>query len=85
MLEARGLLRFHLVSRPEARGFFTIGAHATAVMVERANRTAFAVDSWVRPSGGLPDVMTLERWNERVLENLDATAEGDDRPAPPRR
>lgn len=58
-----GLLRYHKVARPVARGYFLDGRypHATAVIVA-ADGVAWAVDSWREPNGAEPEVMPLDQW-----------------------
>jgi len=62
--EKHGFLRHHTVARPVSRGFFLDGRypHATAVVVETALRTAYAIDSWPHANGVKPDVLTLDAW-----------------------
>ncbi|WP_232372307.1 hypothetical protein [Acuticoccus mangrovi] len=61
-----GLLRFHKVGGPVARGFFLDGRypHATAVVVSERG-TPWAVDSWPNANGVEPDVMPLAIWFKR--------------------
>jgi hypothetical protein len=65
--QEQGFLRHHTVARPVSRGFFLDGRypHATAVVVETASGTAYAIDSWPHPNGVEPDVMTLDAWRAR--------------------
>ncbi len=58
------LLRHHTVAEPEARGFLLDGRgpHATAVLVENASGTKWAVDSWTRAYGQAPEIMPLSLW-----------------------
>ena len=58
-----GLLRFHTVGRPVARGYFLDGRypHATAV-VKADDGVAYAIDSWPIGNGKPPLVMTLDEW-----------------------
>jgi hypothetical protein len=65
-LQSAGLLRFHSVSRRDARGSFLDGRypHFTAVLRDRSG-TLWAVDSWFEPGGGPPDVMRLSEWKQR--------------------
>jgi hypothetical protein len=64
VLAGHGLLRHHRVASPVARGFFLDGRypHATAVLVERRSGEAYAIDSWPKANGALPDVMPLDTW-----------------------
>lgn len=65
--ERNGLLHHHVVSRPVARGFFLDGRYPHATATLRADDgTAWAVDSWPRKNGALPDVMPLDAWFERA-------------------
>jgi hypothetical protein len=65
-LQSTGLLRFHTVSRRDARGSFFDGRypHFTAVLKDGSG-TLWAVDSWYEPAGGPPDVMRLAEWKGR--------------------
>ncbi len=64
VLDELGLLKYHRVAEPEARGHiidFT-APHATAVLVERDSGIKWSVDAWTRAYGQAPEVMPLERW-----------------------
>lgn len=60
----RGLLTHHKVGAPAARGFFLDGRypHVTAVLIETATDHRYAIDSWIKPSGGAPEIMDLDTW-----------------------
>lgn len=62
--ETHGMLRYHTVASPVARGFFLDGRypHATAVLRETASGAYYAVDSWPRANGERPDIMPLPKW-----------------------
>lgn len=64
VLDQLGLLRFHTVDVPKSRGALIDGRpfHYTAVLREKANGVAWAVDSWTRAYGQPAEVMTLSRW-----------------------
>jgi hypothetical protein len=64
VLEQLKLLRHHDVVEPEARGYLIDGRppHVTAVLMEKATGTKWAVDSWTRAYGQAPEIMPLERW-----------------------
>ena len=62
ILEDEGLLRFHTVRLPEKRGFGVFYPHNTAVIVETATGTAWAVDSWFGPNAAPPDMVELSVW-----------------------
>jgi hypothetical protein len=64
LLDDLGLLRFHQPSGPSSRGMLIDFRypHQTAVMIERASGRAWAVDSWPRANGELPDIMPLDQW-----------------------
>ena len=68
-LAARGLLRFHEPGpRYAERGLLLDGRypHKSAWMTDNEGRR-WVVDPWVKPTGGAPTIMTLERWRrERV-------------------
>ena len=65
--QRHGYLKHHTVRSPVARGFFLDGRypHATAVVAEKDGGKTFAIDSWPRDNGELPDVMTLDQWFSR--------------------
>lgn len=58
------LLRYHSVDVPFARGHMVDfrPPHVTAVLEERAGGKRWAIDSWTKGYGQLPDVMPLDRW-----------------------
>lgn len=60
-----GLLRYHTVASPVARGFFLDGRypHATAVVADKSGKP-WAVDSWPEANGVPPKVIPLEQWFE---------------------
>lgn len=62
VLEQHGLLRHHDIKRPEARGIFIYGAHATAVVLDKETGTEWAIDPWQTAAGAPPDVMPLAQW-----------------------
>jgi hypothetical protein len=64
VLDQLKLLRFHDVDAPEARGYmFDLRPpHATAVLVEKASGTRWAIDSWTVDYGRPLEIMPLERW-----------------------
>ena len=64
LLDQLKLLRYHNVDVPVARGFLIDGRypHVTAVLVEKANGTKWAVDSWTVGYGQDLEIMPLERW-----------------------
>jgi len=66
LLQELGLLRYHTVAAPEARGhIFDLKApHATAVLVEKETGVKWSVDAWTRAYGQAPEIMTLDRWME---------------------
>jgi len=66
VLDQLNLLRHHDVDEPEARGYMVDGRppHATAVLIERATRKKWAIDSWTVGYGQALEVMPLERWKE---------------------
>jgi hypothetical protein len=59
------LLRHHTVDVPVSRGYLIDGRppHTTAVLVDTASGEKWAVDSWTRGYGQLPEIMPLERWS----------------------
>jgi hypothetical protein len=64
MLQEHGLLKFHRVEPPSARGFFIDGRypHATAVLTDLEARKKWAIDSWPRANALPPVVMPLAQW-----------------------
>ncbi len=66
VMQQLGLLRHHVVAEPTSRAFvpFVGAPHSTAVLQERSSGRKWAVDSWTRNHGELPEVMPLDRWLE---------------------
>jgi hypothetical protein len=64
LLEELGLLRYHRLEAPVSRNpFLGLGViHTTAVLVELDGGREWAIDSWVRDNGKLPDVLPLKTW-----------------------
>jgi hypothetical protein len=64
LLEKRGLLKYHGVEAPSARGFFIDGRypHATAVLTESGTGEKWAIDSWPRANAEPPVVQPLRVW-----------------------
>jgi hypothetical protein len=64
LLADMNLLRHHSVDAPKSRGLVAIvqQPHTTAVLRELKGGKQWAVDSWTRKSGQLPDVMPLDVW-----------------------
>ena len=67
VLDQLKLLRYHDVDVPVARGFLIDGRypHVTAVLVEKASGTKWAVDSWTVGYGQDLEIMPLERWKTK--------------------
>lgn len=66
VLDELGLLKYHRVAEPEARGHiidFT-APHATAVLVEKDSGVKWSVDAWTRAYGQAPEIMPLSRWKD---------------------
>lgn len=63
-MQMHGLLKYHSVSSPVARGFFLDGRypHATAVVKQKSTKSHFAIDSWVKDNGVFPVIKLLEKW-----------------------
>jgi hypothetical protein len=61
------LLKFHRLGEPVSRGFIIDGRrpHTTPVIVEIAENRAWAVDSWTKAYGQIPDIMTIAEWRSR--------------------
>jgi hypothetical protein len=64
LLQRKQLLKHHKVARIEGRGFVldTRYPHNTAVLREKDSGIRWAVDSWMRHNGDVPEIMTLSRW-----------------------
>jgi hypothetical protein len=64
LLDELGLLKYHTVAEPEARGHMIDfrPLHATAVLVEKATGVKWSIDAWTRAYGQAPEVMPLARW-----------------------
>jgi hypothetical protein len=65
VLEQLQLLRHHDVIGPSSRLSLVghVSFHSTAVLAERRSGRKWAVDSWTRPNGEVPDIMPLETWS----------------------
>jgi hypothetical protein len=61
MLQQLGLLQYHRVDPYVSRITFDF-VHSTAVLVDLKTGQKWAVDTWVRDSGQLPDVRPLADW-----------------------
>jgi hypothetical protein len=66
VLDELGLLKYHAVAPPEARGHIVDfrPPHATAVLVEKGVGVAWSVDAWTRSYGQAPEIMPLARWKD---------------------
>lgn len=65
LLEGDGLLRWHEVAPRATRGLDILAwPHSTAVIVERRNSAAFAVDSWFHDNGAAPEILPLAEWRK---------------------
>jgi hypothetical protein len=64
MLQGLGLLRYHRVEPYVSRMLFDFMhfVHSTAVLTDLKTNQKWAVDTWVRNSGELPDVRLLTDW-----------------------
>jgi hypothetical protein len=64
LIEARGWLVHHTVSRTRARGFLLDGRypHNTAVVKEKGTGVEWAIDSWIPANGEYPDIKPLSQW-----------------------
>ena len=64
LLDGLGLLRHHKIAHPVSKGFLLdfVYPHNTAVLVEKATGTRYAVDSWVFKNGEPPIIVPLETW-----------------------
>ena len=66
LFEQAGLLHWHIVEPRERRGYLFFGGwpHLTAMIREKETGQRWAVDSWFRDNGELPDVMELGIWKD---------------------
>lgn len=63
VLDQLGLLRHHQVIAYASRWRpLDLEVHSTAVLAELRSGRKWALDSWVRNSGELPDVLPLDAW-----------------------
>ena len=76
VLAEHGLLAWHRVGRPAHRMRWLIDQHRTAVIVDRSDGVAWAVDSWFLGNGRRPYVQRLDAWRdmEALPPNEDAPA-----------
>jgi hypothetical protein len=67
VLDRNKLLRYHRIGAPVSRGLFIDGKqpHTTPVIVEIATGTEWSVDSWTKPYGKIPDIITVSDWKSR--------------------
>jgi hypothetical protein len=64
-MAADGLFRWHDVGTPARRGYIlNRWPHNTATVIEHGTNQAYVVDSWFGANGQLPDVVTLELWED---------------------
>jgi hypothetical protein len=78
LLERDGLLPHHRVGHPAHRGFLVFFPHNTAVLVERDNGRAWAIDSWYRPNGSPAAVWPMELWRARKEDEGNRENRGSD-------
>lgn len=65
LLDKKGLLKYHTISAPNSRLFFTsgnLGPHSTAVIVDKKTNEKFAVDSWFHDNGKDAEIAPLADW-----------------------
>jgi hypothetical protein len=64
LLSEKGILKYHAVARPVARGFFLDGRypHATAVLRETGTTRSWAIDSWPTANAEPPVIQDLSVW-----------------------
>jgi len=67
VLERNQLLKFHRLGEQVSRGFIIDGRrpHTTPVILETAENREWAVDSWTKAYGELPDIMMIAEWRSR--------------------
>ncbi|MCT8265791.1 hypothetical protein NYQ83_00750 [Afifella sp. JA880] len=63
-LQEHGVLKYHTVAEPVARGFFLDGRypHATAVVIDTRSKQRWSIDSWPNANAEPPVIMTLKDW-----------------------
>jgi hypothetical protein len=57
-----GLLRYHVIDKPESRGGIGSLPHTSAVVREKENGQKWVIDGWTHNNGEYPDIMKLEKW-----------------------
>ncbi|MEM7792178.1 MAG: hypothetical protein AAF546_12310 [Verrucomicrobiota bacterium] len=63
IMRQEGLIRFHEIGHPEHRGFAQFKLpHNTATVIERETGIGYAIDSWIRANGELPEVSLVDEW-----------------------
>ncbi len=63
MMRDDGLLRWHDITGPAARGFFLMGwPHLSAVIRDRATERSFVVDSWFFDNGVRATIVPVATW-----------------------
>ena len=67
LLSRLDLLRYHVVTEPESRGYLLDMRypHATAVVENRKTGMRWAIDPWTKRNGERPDTLPLEKWMKR--------------------
>lgn len=63
-LQEQGWLRFHSVAKPAWRAPWIVNLHYTAVLRDNGSGLDWAVDSWFKDFGALPEVVPLAIWKE---------------------
>jgi len=66
VLEAHDLLAWHDVVERRKRAPWILDQHWTAVVRERADGTAWAVDSWFLDNGKRPYIQPLDAWLDKA-------------------
>ncbi|MBL4756131.1 MAG: hypothetical protein JKY32_00380 [Rhizobiales bacterium] len=71
-LREQGLLKYHTIGHPIAKGFLLDGRypHVTAVVIEKDNGGQYAIDSWIFSNGDEPLVMLLEDWRNTSSDEM---------------
>jgi hypothetical protein len=64
LLEQAGLLHHHRVAHPARRRTALLFPHRTAVIVEHATASAYAVDSWFHANGVPAEIVPLQEWRK---------------------
>ncbi len=63
LMEDAGLIQFHAIYQPIARGYFIRGwPHFATVMIEKKTGTQYVIDSWFWDNGRPPHILPVAKW-----------------------